>query len=77
MKAYTSKEAAYKAEEELLFGPGVHPSPIDNPPAQIMSWDCTKCHKKCDAFEEYLRHGCTAAPSPVMGAYRPKEVYGA
>lgn len=48
----------------------VRPSPIDNPPAQKMNWDCCGvymgtdeklhvCGQKFDNFADYMRHSCS------------------
>lgn len=42
----------------FILGPGVHPSPIENPPKQNMRWDCINCLQKFETFETYIEHKC-------------------
>ena len=45
-----------------------------------MKWNCIACKLPFDTFEAYRAHLCMACDinkvQPVVGAFRPKEVYG-
>lgn len=72
MVPYATRDEAERAVNRDMFGPGVHPRPIDNPPPQRMEWPCIRCSQTYATFDEYMKHVCSK-PAPAVGLYKPKE----